>query len=387
MAPDACLPYAAVLMTSEQIDFAAEGLLDGLEGEQRAERIALLQYLAADGVPLAELQRTTASGTLMFLPAERVIGGHARFTAAEIAQRGEVSEDFLIAVRRAMGLPIAAPEEAIYTEADLEAVRMRHVAQAAGISDEEILDLMRTLGRGLSQAAETMRTLTMRLVLEPGVSEHELAQRYAYAASQLAPMLGPLVTNLLNLHLRQMAQSEAINAAERSGGQLPGSREIAVCFADLVGFTRLGEEVPPDELGRLAVRLETLASEVATPSVRLIKTIGDAAMLTSLEPEPLLDAALTLLDAAEAEGEHFPQLRAGIAIGPALSRAGDWFGRPVNLASRITQIARPASLLAEREVRESAREAYHWSYAGERRLRGIREPVPLFRARRLSMTP
>jgi adenylate cyclase len=381
--PDACLPYPAVLMSSGQIDFAAEGLLDGLEGEQRAERLALLQYLAADGVPLAELRRTTASGTVMFLPAERVIGGRARFTAAEIAQRGEVSEDFLIAVRRAMGLPVAAPEEAIYTEADLEAVRMRHVAHAAGISDEEILDLMRTLGRGLSQAAETMRTLTMRLVLEPGVSEHELAQRYAYAASQLAPMLGPLVTNLLNLHLRQMAQSEAISAAERSGGQLPGSREIAVCFADLVGFTRLGEEVPPDELGRLAVRLEALASDVAAPPVRLIKTIGDAAMLTSLEPEPLLDAALTLLDAAEAEDDDFPQLRAGIAIGPALSRAGDWFGRPVNLASRITAVARPGSVLAEREVRESARESYRWSYAGERRLRGIREPVPLFRARRL----
>jgi adenylate cyclase len=374
-------------MSGEQIDFASEGLLDGLEGEQRAERLTLLQYLAADGVPLTELQRATASGTIMFLPAERVIGGRARYTAAEIAQRGEVPEDFLIAVRRAMGLPIAAPEEAVYTEADLEAVRMRHVAHAAGISDEEILDLMRTLGRGLSQAAETMRTLTMRLVLEPGVSEHELAQRYAYAASQLSPMLGPLVTNLLNLHLRQMAQSEAINAAERSGGQLAGSREITVCFADLVGFTRLGEEVPPDELGRLAVRLEALASEVAVPPVRLIKTIGDAAMLTALEPEPLLDAALSLLDAAEAEAEDFPQLRAGIAIGPALSRAGDWFGRPVNLASRITQIARPGSLLAEREVRESAREAYRWSYAGERRLRGIREPVPLFRARRLSEAP
>jgi adenylate cyclase len=371
-------------MSGEQIDFESEGLLDGLEGEQRAERLALLRYLAADGVPLTELQRATASGTIMFLPAERVIGGRARYTAAEIAQRGEVPEDFLIAVRRAMGLPIAAPEEAAYTEADLEAVRMRHVAHAAGISDEEILDLMRTLGRGLSQAAETMRTLTMRLVLEPGVSEHELAQRYAYAASQLSPMLGPLVTNLLNLHLRQMAQSEAINAAERSGGQLAGSREITVCFADLVGFTRLGEEVPPDELGRLAVHLEALASEVAVPPVRLIKTIGDAAMLTALEPEPLLDAALSLLDAAEAEAEDFPQLRAGIAIGPALSRAGDWFGRPVNLASRITQIARPGSLLAEREVRESAREAYRWSYAGERRLRGIREPVPLFRARRLS---
>ena len=371
-------------MSSGEIDFAAEGLLEGLEGVQRAERLALLRYLAADGVPLAELQRTTASGTLMFLPAERVIGGRERYSAREIAERTGTELDFLIAVRRAMGLPIPGPDEAVYTEGDLESVRMTGVFREAGVSDEEILDLMRTLGRGLGQAAESIRSLALRLVLEPGVSEHDLAQRYAYTASQLSPMLGPLVTNLLTLHLREMAQSEALSAAERSGGRLAGSREIAVCFADLVGFTRLGELLPPDELARKAVRLEALTSEVIDAPVRLIKTIGDAAMLTSLQAEPLLDAALDLLDAADAEGEDFPQLRAGIAIGPALSRAGDWFGRPVNLASRITQIARPGSLLAEREVRESAREAYRWSYAGERRLRGIREPVPLFRARRLA---
>jgi adenylate cyclase len=365
------------------IDFVAEGLLDGLEGVQRAERLALLRYLAADGVPLSELQRTTASGTLMFLPAERVIGGRARHSAREIAEQTGTDLDFLIAVRRAMGLPIPDPDETVYTDGDLESVRMTEVFRAAGISDEEILDLLRTLGRGLSQAAEAMRALTLRLVLEPGVSEHELAQRYAYAASQLSPMLGPLITNLLTLHLREMAQNEALSAAERSGGQLAGSREIAVCFADLVGFTRLGEELPPDELARKAVRLEALTSEVIDAPVRLIKTIGDAAMLTSLEPEPLLDAMLNLLDAAEAEGDDFPRLRAGIAIGPALSRAGDWFGRPVNLASRITSVARPGSLLAEREVRESTRESYRWSYAGERRLHGVREPVPLFRARRL----
>jgi adenylate cyclase len=69
----------------------------------------------------------------------------------------------------------------------------------------------------------------------------------------------------------------------------------------------------------------------------------------------------------------------------ALPRAGDWFGRPVNLASRITSIARPGSLLAERELQESALESYRWSFAGERRLRGIREPVSLFRVRRLSL--
>src|SRR5271169_4329738 len=165
--------------------------------------------------------------------------------------------------------------------------------------------------------------------------------------------------------------------------RLPGSREVAVCFADLVGFTRLGEEVAPDELGRLAVRLEALAAEAAEPTVRLVKTIGDAAMLAAPEPQPLLASALNLIDAADIEGEDFPQLRAGVAVGLALPRAGDWFGRPVNLASRITAIARPGSVLAEREARESAGDAYGWSYAGERRLRGIREPVPLFRARRL----
>ncbi len=370
-------------MDAKQIDFGAAGLLDGLEGPQRAERLALLEYLAADGVPPAELKRATVSGTLMFLPAERVIGGHTRYSAREIAARTGTGLEFLKAIRRAMSLSIPDDDEPVYTEGDLESVQMTAVFRQAGISEEEILDLLRTLGRGLSQAAETMRSLPLRMVLEPGVSEHDLAQRYAEAVSQLAPMLGPLITNLLNLHLREMAQSEAINVAERTGGRLPGSREIAVCFADLVGFTRLGEEVPPDELGRLAVRLESLAAEVAEPPVRLIKTIGDAAMLTSIEAEPLLDAALRLLDAANAEGPDFPQLRAGAALGPALSRAGDWFGRPVNLASRITQVARPGSLLAEREVHESASESYSWSYAGERRLRGIREPVALYRARSL----
>ena len=122
------------------------------------------------------------------------------------------------------------------------------------------------------------------------------------------------------------------------------------------------------------MRLEALASDVAEPPVRLVKTIGDAAMLASPEPEPLLDAALALIEAADAEGEDFPQLRAGAALGAALPRAGDWFGRPVNLASRITAVARPGSLLADRALREPPSEAYRWSFAGERRLRGIREP-------------
>lgn len=369
-------------MARETIDFAGEGLLDGLDGEEREERLALLAQLATEGVPLAELRRASANGTLMFLPADRVIVGSDRYTTAEVARLSGVDLDFLVAVRRAMGLPIPEPDDAVYTDADLEATRMIHVARAAGITDAEILDLLRVLGRGLSQAAESLRALPLRLVLKPGITERELANSYAEAAAQLYPLLDPLISALLALHVRHATQSEVVSALERSGGHLLGSRQVSVCFADLVGFTRLGEEVPPDELSRLAARLEALAGDVAHLPVRLIKTIGDAAMLASPEPEPLLDAALQLIDAADAEGEDFPQLRAGAAHGQALARAGDWFGRPVNLASRITSIARPGSLLAERELREAARAPYKWSYAGERRLRGVREPVALFRVRR-----
>jgi adenylate cyclase len=370
-------------VTEQQIDFAAEGLLDGLEGADREERLELLQRLASEGVPLEQLRRAVQTGNLVFVPADRVIGGPERYTAAEVAELSGVELDFLLACRRAMGLPTPEPGEAAFSDGDLDAARRSMLARAAGVSDDDLLELLRVLGRGMAQAAETMRAMPFKLVMHPGMSERELALDYGSAVAQLYPMVDPLLSNMLAAHLRNSTESEVVGAMERSGGQLPGSREVSVCFADVVGFTRLGEEVPPDELGRLAARLEVLASDVAVAPVRLVKTLGDAAMLAAPTPEPLLDAALELIEAAEAEGEDFPQLRAGAASGMALPRAGDLFGRPVNLASRITAVARPGSLLIERSLREAADESYRFSFAGERRLKGIREPVALFRVRQL----
>jgi adenylate cyclase len=368
-------------VSDERTDFAAEGLLDGLEGRQRSERLVLLQELAAEGVPLSELRRATQAGTILYLPADRVIGSRDRYTALQISEMTGLDLEYLTRLRRAMGLPIPEDEEAVYSESEIESLRQVPIARAAGLTDEEILDLMRVLGRGLSQVAEVMRAIPLKLVLQPGMSEPELAQSYAHAAEQLYPLVNPLVSNVLALHMRNATQSTVVSEIERSGGRLPGSRDVAVCFADLVGFTRLGEEVAPDELGRLAVRLEALAGDVAEPPVRLVKTIGDAAMLASTEPEALLGATLALLEAADAEGEEFPQLRAGAAFGAALPRAGDWFGRPVNLASRITAVARPGSLLVDEALHDAGGDSYRWSFAGERRLKGINGRVPLFRAR------
>ena len=92
--------------------------------------------------------------------------------------------------------------------------------------------------------------------------------------------------------------------------------------------------------------------------MRLVKTIGDAAMLVSPEPPALVEAALSLVDAAEAEGEDFPHLHAGVALGPVVSRGGDWYGHTVNLASRIADIARPSSVVCEDAVHEAAPEAF-----------------------------
>jgi adenylate cyclase len=364
---------------ADDIDFAAEGFLDGLEGRARAERLELLGRLTAEGYTLDDLRRVA---DVALLPAESAVGGPPLYTARELAQDTGMEADLILRVRRATGLPVADADDRVFIEGDRENARRIAEFRRAGLSDEQMLEVSRVLGRGLAQAAEAMRAVALELAVEPGASEAELASSYAQMAQVLTPMTAPLVQHVLMLHLRHSVSSEMVNAAEREEGRLPGARDVTIAFADLVGFTRLGESVPPDELGRVARRLETLTTDVIEAPVRLVKTIGDAAMLASPDADALLEATIDLVAAADAEGEDFPQLRAGVASGEALSRAGDWYGRPVNLASRVTSIARPGSVLATKEVRDALEDEYQWSFAGARPLKGVGE-VRLYRARHL----
>ena len=364
------------------IDWQREGLLDGLDAESRAGRAELLDHLYEHGSTVEELQAASADGRLLFLAAERAVAGDARYSMREVSERTGTSMELLAALRRAHGVPVPDPDAKVFHDADLEAARLAQVFAARGLSDAQMIDITRVLGRGLAQAGEAMRSLVLELVLEPGATELELAQRYATAVESFMPLVGPMMEQMTRLHLRHAVRTEVISAAERRAGALPGAREVTVAFADLVGFTRLGEELPPEELGRVADRLERLTGEVLAPPVRLVKTIGDAVMLVSPEPEPVVAVALDLLEASDAEGDGFPQLRVGLAAGAALNRAGDWYGRPVNVASRVTQIARPGSVLATREVRDAAPDRYRWSSAGARSIKGLPDPVRLYRARR-----
>ena len=364
------------------MDWEAEGLLEGLQGADRRARIELLDALEAEGFELADIKRSASEGELLFLMASRAIDVTVSMTWDDLVERSGLPTPLVDRLVRSQGLTRSYDGQVTYSDADLEMLQTTGQFIDAGVPEDQVVAVGRLLGRGFSQAAEVMRGIALELVLEPGLDERELATRYAHAAGALTPMIEPLLGNLLKLHLSKLVQTEIINAEEREAGRLPGARPMTVAFADLVGFTRLGEEVPPGELGAVAERLEQIVLGLVEPPVRFVKTIGDAVMLVSPEPVALLETALCLVEVADREGDAFPQLRAGLACGEALGRAGDWFGRPVNLASRVTTIARPGSVLTTGEIQSAAPDAYRWSRAGVRQLKGIDGAVPLWRARR-----
>jgi len=169
-----------------------------------------------------------------------------------------------------------------------------------------------------------------------------------------------------------------IGRAEREAGTLNNTREVAVLFTDLSGFTKLGERIPPEQLGALGTRMAALCVEVAKPPVELVKTIGDGGMFVSAEVDTLLDTACALAQRA-GEQEEFPTMRAGMAFGPAVVRAGDWFGATVNRASRIADIAKPSAIVVDAATRERAVRYSSWVRARRRSLKGIDGRIPLYR--------
>jgi adenylate cyclase len=371
-----------ISLTSGTVDWDAEGLLDGLEDEAaRAARSRLLDELHADGVELEELRRIVAEDKLVLAPVSRALSSEVRYTAREVAERAEVPLELLLATWRALGLPVPNERDRLYGDKDVEAARLGAMHRQAGFADEDALDVARVLGQGMARYAEATRTLVANTFIEPGMDEYALAHRYAAVAGQLMPLAGPWLEHVFALHLQQVLREDALTQEQRRTGRLDGTQEAVIAFADLVGFTELGESLPVEELGGVAGRLSRLAGEVIEPPVRIVKLIGDAVMLVASEPAPMLECTLALVETA-ARQDDFPELRAGVACGQAVHRWGDWYGNPVNLASRLTTRARPSTVLVTAEVRDQAGDGFEFSDAGRKRLKGIAQPVHAFRARR-----
>lgn len=360
-----------------------EDLLVGLTGAQRAERAELVPWLLEQGVTVEEIRATNPP---FLLASRHLIGDDGTYVSTrEISEAHGLELELLQRVQRAIGLArVDDPDAAVHMRADAEAAAYAQKFIELGLHPDQVIAVVRVLAEGLSHAAEVMRYGALATIMRPGSTELEIAQASKALISQIAPLLGPMVEDMLFMQLRHMMETEAINAAERAAGQpLPGARQVTVAFADLVGFTKLGEVVSAEELGQLAGQLADVARDLTAPPVRFIKTIGDAVLFVCPDPVPLLDTMLKLVDMIDSDNA-FPRLRAGAASGMAVSRAGDWFGSPVNAASRVTGVARPGTVLVTESVCEEVGDqaGFEWSFAGARRLKGIKTDAKLFRVRR-----
>lgn len=360
-----------------------DDLLEGLEGTARTERAELVEWLFEQGITAEEIRSTNPP---LLLATRHLIGDDGTYVSTrEISETHGIELELLQRVQRAIGLVrVDDPDAVVHMRADGEAAAFTQRFVELGLNPDQVVLVVQVLAEGLSRTAEVMRYSALSAIMRPGASELEIAVASKALVSQIAPMLGPMIQHMLFMQLRHMMETEAVNAAERAAGRpLPGARQISVAFADLVGFTRIGEAVTPEELGHLANRLAVLARDMTVPPVRFIKTIGDAVMFVCPNPAPLLDVVVKLVEAVDTDND-FPRLRAGVASGMAVSRAGDWFGSPVNVASRVTGVARPGTVLVADSVWDviGERGEFSGSFAGARRLKGIKGEVKLFRVRR-----
>jgi adenylate cyclase len=360
------------------IDFESEGLLEG--ADDRQARLELLRALESEGFTLEELREAAQHNRLALLPMERVLAGDGRlYTKEEVAEDTGLDPDFMNEAARALGVPVREPGERAITEEELELSRSAKTLLDAGLPEDAFLELTAVMSRSMANIAASFTSIFGDAFLQPGDTERDVGLRYAETLRNLGPLAAPTLEQMFNLRLRERMREAVISQAELQSGRLAGAQPVTVGFVDIVGFTRLGEDVAPEDLGTVVRGFERTVADAVDSPVRLVKTIGDAAMLVAPEPGPVVDTVIGLVDRSRDDG---PLLRGGVASGEGLPRAGDWYGRPVNLASRLTGFAKRGTVVASREVRDSCEDAYHWSAAGSRRFKGVKGNVDVFRVRR-----
>ena len=373
--------------------WAAAGLLgdqpaDGAWPAAAMERAALVDFLLRRGVPERDVRDAARAGRLSLLVLERVVAGDPTLTGEEVAQRAGVPLDLAVRVWLAFGFPAADIAERRFTRQDVYALRVIGALQSV-FTEDDLIEAASVMGRAMAEVSVASVELFRRRVTLPylaaGVNQLDAALRLAAMSELLIPPLEPVLGVAFRRHLQAAVQAEAALGIEEAEEGTADLQHLTVGFADLVGFTTLSERLDPLEIGAMATRLLHTAEPVfAAHGARTVKSIGDAVMFTTRTPPDACRAALEIVDAAAAA--ELPPVRAGLAFGPVLRAYADYFGRTVNIASRLCDAAGAGDVLVH--VPEAAVEASAWAAAGlelqrVRRLalKGINRPVDVFRVR------
>lgn len=346
-------------------------LTNGLDGDRLDARRALVHELLDTGSDLAEVRAANDENRLPLLPVERTLRGTPTLTTPELIARSGIDPELFERILQVTGVAIPEQHVVAWEERDIALPAMIAAFVDAGTDPEALVELSRTLGESAARiGAAAIIGIGAGLTRE-GDTEHELAMRLADAVAPVDAYLGEAVGTLIRAHAVDQLHATEIHREQIEEGQLAGARPITIGFADVVGFTKMGEQLGAERLQDVSAQLSAITGDVTAGGVRVIKTIGDAVMLAGPRPAEMIETLLALQQRA-ADQPDFPRLRAGIASGDAVPRAGDWFGPPVNRAARICATARPSSVLVDDDTRRRVDdEALRWTAIGTVRLKGM----------------
>lgn len=278
---------------------------------------------AATDLP-AGAERPSQPDELLERLTETLLGAPPRLTPAATWEAAGTTEELARSLWLAMGFPHVPAGDPVLTERDLAALR-----QATTLLQRDDIDLgvLRAQARVMGQTLSTIASAQAEnLVGDPEV------------AGDALPVLDELLVYLYHRHLLSAVQRVALTR-ERPGGGLPVG---VVGFADLTDFTAAAAVSSSSELTDMVDRFVTRAADlVAEAGGRIVKLIGDEVMFRIEQAQPAAEVALQLVSG----GGDIPPVHAGLALGPLVMHHGDVFGPTVNLASRLTDVARPGTVL------------------------------------------
>ncbi len=298
-------------------------------------------------------------------------------TVADAAERTGIPTDVIRRLWRSLGFALPRVEEPAFTEPDVAALLLMQTATRNGVLDVDTeVRLARSIGQTMSRLADwQVSTLAARL--------EETAGGRASAGLQLAETLtGAYDELLLFAWKRHLGAAFGRLAA---GAEVGDDLHTVVCtvgFADIVQFSALSNELGDDRIGDLVEIFETRATDVVTNlGGRVIKTLGDSVLFVAEDAVAGMDMAHGIIDVI-GDDRRMPDVRLGLATGSVLLRFGDVFGPPVNLAARLTAIARRNRVITDEATARQLPESRYESRAlTARPVRGfgVLEPIAVRR--------
>ncbi|MDN5892586.1 MAG: adenylate/guanylate cyclase domain-containing protein [Nocardioides sp.] len=282
-----------------------------------------------------------------------LLGAVPSLTRPQVTQLAGISLDHAHELWAALGFPPPQDDEdELFTPEDVEALRtLRGLVDSGLIQSETESSLARSMGRSFARLAEWEIAEVAAHVLSEETTDLDTAARLI---EETLPAIERLQNYIWRRHLASAAGRLLLHATGAADA-VP----MTVGFADIVGFTRRTRSLSADELAAMIERFESVVNAViAEHHGRIIKAIGDEVLFVVDDPVDAARIAL-VLSRADQEDEDFPQVRVGMAHGNVLRRLGDVFGEVVNIASRLTSLARPGKILMSRELADLLRDRVH----------------------------